>query len=266
MKITVMSDIHLEYCRSESDLPKLSKGDVLVLAGDIAVIGDVAYNYNGCLDLVDAFFRRCSKNYDLILYVFGNHEYYSTDILNVSDSFYFKYLNSNFPKIKVLNNDYVELDNGWVVLGSTLWTSINSANPMDMLAVKTSINDYRRIYYSDNLITPEDVVKLNSYDFNWISRMVHKFNDKNIIVVTHHSPSTQSTHPKYKHSNLNCAYSNNYDQFILDNDHIKFWVHGHTHDKFDYQIGGCNVICNPRGYISFENIKKYVSKTIVLED
>ncbi|MCY1554175.1 hypothetical protein D9M68_907290 [compost metagenome] len=26
------------------------------------------------------------------------------------------------------------------------------------------------------------------------------------------------------------------------------WFHGHTHDSFDYRVGTCRVVCNPRGY------------------
>lgn len=26
------------------------------------------------------------------------------------------------------------------------------------------------------------------------------------------------------------------------------WVHGHVHESFDYWIGRCRVVCNPRGY------------------
>jgi len=26
------------------------------------------------------------------------------------------------------------------------------------------------------------------------------------------------------------------------------WVHGHTHSSHDYRVGGCRVVCNPRGY------------------
>lgn len=28
------------------------------------------------------------------------------------------------------------------------------------------------------------------------------------------------------------------------------WVHGHTHDSFDYDVRGCRVVCNPRGYMT----------------
>jgi hypothetical protein len=35
---------------------------------------------------------------------------------------------------------------------------------------------------------------------------------------------------------------------MLDRPQIKLWTHGHTHHPFDYVIGECRVVCNPRGY------------------
>jgi hypothetical protein len=29
---------------------------------------------------------------------------------------------------------------------------------------------------------------------------------------------------------------------------VDLWVHGHTHDSFDYRVGTTRVLCNPRGY------------------
>lgn len=26
------------------------------------------------------------------------------------------------------------------------------------------------------------------------------------------------------------------------------WVHGHTHDCFDYRVGATRIVCNPKGY------------------
>jgi hypothetical protein len=31
-------------------------------------------------------------------------------------------------------------------------------------------------------------------------------------------------------------------------ENVKAWIHGHTHDEFDYTIGITKVLCNPRGY------------------
>jgi len=38
----------------------------------------------------------------------------------------------------------------------------------------------------------------------------------------------------------------------LDHPQIKLWTHGHTHHEFDYMIGECRVVCNPRGYHGYE--------------
>ena len=52
---------------------------------------------------------------------------------------------------------------------------------------------------------------------------------------------------------MNGAYSSRLDQFILDNPQIKLWTHGHTHEEFDYMIGSTRIVCNPRGYINYED-------------
>jgi len=39
----------------------------------------------------------------------------------------------------------------------------------------------------------------------------------------------------------------------LNHPQIKLWTHGHTHEEFDYMVGTTRVVCNPRGYINYEN-------------
>ena len=34
----------------------------------------------------------------------------------------------------------------------------------------------------------------------------------------------------------------------MDGARASLWVHGHTHDSFDYTVNGTRVVCNPRGY------------------
>ena len=29
------------------------------------------------------------------------------------------------------------------------------------------------------------------------------------------------------------------------------WVHGHTHQQFDYRVRSCRIVCNPRGYLNW---------------
>jgi Icc-related predicted phosphoesterase len=77
--------------------------------------------------------------------------------------------------------------------------------------------------------------------------------DNKIVVITHHAPSPSSIHDKYMNDDLmNGNFYTNMDQFILDNPQIQLWIHGHMHDPFDYGIGGTRVVCNPRGYIQYE--------------
>jgi hypothetical protein len=73
------------------------------------------------------------------------------------------------------------------------------------------------------------------------------------VVVGHHAPSRASTHPKYRDEyHMNGAYSSDLCEFILDRRQIRLWTHGHTHEDFDYMIGTTRVMCNPRGYINYE--------------
>ena len=86
----------------------------------------------------------------------------------------------------------------------------------------------------------------------------------NTIIVTHHAPSFQSVHEKYKHDSLlNGGYASNHEELILDNEHISHWIHGHTHCSFDYMIGKTRILCNPHGYPG-ENTRDF-NKDLVIE-
>jgi hypothetical protein len=77
---------------------------------------------------------------------------------------------------------------------------------------------------------------------------------KTTVVCGHHAPSKGSEHPRYKHDTLmNGAYNSRLEDFILARPGIKLWTHGHTHEDFDYMIGSTRVVCNPRGYINYED-------------
>jgi Icc-related predicted phosphoesterase len=87
----------------------------------------------------------------------------------------------------------------------------------------------------------------------YISTIVEGKHDQKFVVVGHHAPSKTSTKPRYQNDTLmNGGYSSDLSEFILDRPQIKLWTHGHTHDKFDYMIGDTRIVCNPRGYINYE--------------
>ena len=75
-----------------------------------------------------------------------------------------------------------------------------------------------------------------------------EYPDKKIVVVTHHVPSLKGIELEYQTDALTPAYASNLDDFILEHSNIKLWVHGHTHHKSQYEIGGTKLVCNPYGY------------------
>jgi hypothetical protein len=67
------------------------------------------------------------------------------------------------------------------------------------------------------------------------------------VVITHHAPSRKSIHPRFEGSLLNACFVSDAER-LLGAARIRLWVHGHTHDTFDYLVKGTRVVCNPRGY------------------
>jgi Icc-related predicted phosphoesterase len=56
------------------------------------------------------------------------------------------------------------------------------------------------------------------------------------VAITHHAPHSGSSHPRYRGSAMNPGFVSNCEDLILKTKPL-LWVHGHTHDSFDYEIG-----------------------------
>lgn len=107
-------------------------------------------------------------------------------------------------------------------------------------------------------LCPQDVVPEHKAMVEYIRTIIEGKFDEKFVVVGHHAPSKQSTHPRYQHDTLmNGAYSSDLNDFILAHPQIKLWTHGHTHEDFDYMLGTTRVFCNPRGYINYESKADY---------
>ena len=110
-------------------------------------------------------------------------------------------------------------------------------------------------------------IPVDSYDFHRVSKrfIFEKVKDyEKVVVITHHAPSYASIHTKYlANTNLNGGYATELSDEILDNSNIKLWVHGHTHESFDYMIGSTRVICNPRGYTGYETNRTFNPNLVV---
>jgi hypothetical protein len=280
MKIAICSDVHLEF--GELNLENPGDVDVLILSGDICVARDLMeHDAHGIVSFgksarYHTFFQNCSERFPHVLYVAGNHEHYHGDFkYTVSDlKKYLAYL----PNLHILDKETFEL-NDTVFVGSTLWTDMNKRDPLTLHQISRMMNDFRIIDNSNREVTfktfddpenpdkptfrtrvsrfsPEDAVEEHVKCLDYIR---HVYSDmppwKQMVVVGHHTPSHQSCHPIYKDDReMNGGYHSELSEFILDRPGIKLWTHGHTHELFDYMIGDCRVVCNPRGYIGHEQI------------
>lgn len=209
MKAKVISDLHIDHYHISDATKNLRK----IGEGEFDIVidaGDVGHNAEGWGIAADILGKH--KNY---IYVPGNHDRYKDN--------YWTPLECNF----------VKNINGVKFVCSTLYSKLDKKN---IVFIKNSINDF--------MFTSIDVFNdLHKEALNFIKKEV----TKDCVVVTHFCPSFLSVHPRYANSPMNSFFANNLDDFILERE-PQYWIHGHTHDPFNYKIGNTQIICNPFGY------------------
>lgn len=234
MKLHILSDLHLSVAGFE--VPQ-TDADVIILAGDIARPKEAV-----------AWARTLTKP---VLYVPGNHEFYGSSL--ASTVMAMKQL-CRGSGIQLLDNNAVVMD-GVRFVGSTLWTDFQLFGEGEKRDEAVSqalsfIRDFSRICMDDlsgALFTPD----LSAVEFtrhaNWLkAQLAEPFVGKT-VVITHHAPSPKSIHPRFEGSPFNACFVSDAER-LIDGKQVALWIHGHTHDSFDYVVNGTRVVCNPRGY------------------
>lgn len=239
MQIEIVSDLHLEFNRELKVFPALGS-NVLVIAGDLHGGAQNVYR-----DLV-----RISKDYQHVVYVPGNHEYYGSKISTFNNEL--RLLLVDHPNIHFLYNQFVDIY-GVRFIGTPLWTNFRY-NPLAMMAAKSMISDFRLI----RDFTPEHSATefYTAYEF---LKWAYSSTQGKKVIVTHFLPTPLCIHPKYANENLiNNYFSSDLTEWIecLDN---TTWVHGHGHDPMEVLVGSTKIHSNPLGY---EYNTNYVPKVI----
>lgn len=236
MKLHVLSDLHL----SVQGLPHpQTDADVVILAGDIA-------RPAAAIDWATGFNKP-------VLYVAGNHEFYGSSLSATRQTLRERSAGSN---VTVLDDDAVVIG-GVRFLGSTLWTDYGlETDPERQVAVRAEamrfMYDFSRIKLNDAaespLFTPEESVRQFTRHSGWLAERLAEPFDGPTVVITHHAPSTRSIHPRFADSLVNGGFVSQ-AEWLIGEAGPALWVHGHTHDSFDYRVGRTRVLCNPRGYV-----------------
>lgn len=246
------SDLHLEFdisCRDNQPncsqhIDRLieylfcqSAGDNLIIAGDIIPFGDIG----DCTLYLDKIKQFITSRYRNVIIVAGNHDYWG---INYNDPTFSQYLKYAFgAEILDQSNPSVVVDDV-VIVGSTLWTDIK---PQHVLSALRSINDFKQMLNDGSNITVDDINTMHRRDLTSIIDAVDRYVDRNVVVVTHHSPVPDRSSDQYIHYN-------NLGNYIIDHPQIKVWVHGHDHQHHDYMIGNTRILSNPRGYQGYDII------------
>jgi predicted phosphodiesterase len=234
MKLNVLSDLHLSL--GALAMPE-NDADAVILAGDIA-------RPREALSWASGFAKP-------VLYVPGNHEFYGGSIAGTVDEL--KRLSAG-TTIRVLDNDEVIIE-GVRFLGTTLWTDFMLFGDGEkcvaaMREAQRFMRDFTRIRFGEApelTFTPAASAALFKHHAAWLDRKLAEPYAGPTVVITHHAPSRKSIHPRFADSLMNACFVSDAER-LFDGNRAGLWIHGHTHDSFDYFVNGTRVLCNPRGY------------------
>ena len=270
MKLLILSDLHLEFHAFEP--PKDVDFDVVILAGDIHDPGTSGIEWAWRADKFGIITP--------VVMVAGNHEYYDTVMTTEREAMQVAAAGTN---VRMLDGHEAVID-GVRFLGCTLSTDFavhieveaklfgksrmmsNSGKAMKF--VEHSLTDYQLIMMEDirddgdELEEPlmpirradrrrrgADTLAIHQRQRAWLKAKLEEPFDGATVVVTHHAPHRGSLSPRHADDWSSAGFVNE-----LPAEFFKvpvLWVHGHTHQSFDYQVGNCRVVCNPRGYVAW---------------
>ena len=241
MKIQYASDLHLEFADNwrilKQEEPMNTRGDILVLAGDIGYLGDDNYQTH-------PFWDWASENYQQVIVALGNHEFYK--FYNLS-SMHDGLIGEIRPNIHYYYNAVVHIQDIDIIV-STLWANITLE---DAYITEHSVTDFRRILYGEDILTFADFNREHKRCLEFIKQSVANSSAKHKIVVTHHVPSFQLMSPEFQGSRINGAFTVELADYIATSG-IDYWIYGHSHRNIDKTIGSTRCVCNQFGY-AFHN-------------
>lgn len=235
MKIITYSDLHLEF-GSGWRLPRDVDGDMMILSGDIITFK----NY----EPLSCFLKDWSKP---VLYVTGNHEYYTGRSMDEEDEAFKKWLAENHLNVNFLLDDSISTDEVHF-FGGTMWTDFADAKPEAMQTAWQSMNDFRLIRKADGLpFVPQDTINLHD---GFVKRLRDWFEsdlEGPRVVISHHAPAINPK-SQFKNSSLMPAFNSLDMVEMIQQYQPTLWVYGHTHECDDQIIGKTRIISNQLGY------------------
>ena len=251
MKIQIASDLHLEgragHMPSGSAFRTVPDRDVLVLAGDI-----------GRETQARTFVRR-ELDASPVLYVPGNHEYYSERPREQIDADW-QAIASEHDGMHYLTGAGVEID-GVRFYGlpwySDLW---GTTDPWDLQTVHNGISDFWEPNNAGGEWTISRHINHHLAQTDLLAAQASRVD----VVITHWPPSKEAIHPIFEGDKYNAYFINDREDLVREIG-AKLWISGHTHEAYDYRIGATRCIGNPAGYYAEHRQSKLFRPDRVVE-
>jgi Icc-related predicted phosphoesterase len=237
----VLSDLHLKY--APFDAPQVA-ADVVILAGDID------RGANGVR------WARTQFGMRPVLYVPGNHEFYRGCVEDVLAACAGEAMREG-AAIAVLQNSECVIE-GVAFLGATLWSGFGLFGVARRSAVidvaREAVRDFRLVEVRPPAggrvpLDPDYVARAFARSLAWLQARTrwHHAAGHRVCVVTHFAPSRGSLARRHRDDPVSAYFVNDLDDWLRA-EGPELWIHGHTHDGFDYRVGPTRVVCNARGY------------------
>lgn len=237
----------------------MPSADILVLAGDIAYLGDRQLMHNEYFDWLSA-------NYGQVYIVPGNHEYYRGVELRdtLSD---FEYLIRD--NVRYINNKSVVIGEAELFF-TTLWSRVPNAFIAD---VQNGMMDTRLICYKNAPLFAGEFNELHKICTDWLDGALKASSAEHKVVVTHHCPTTMDTLNGYIGSRLNSGFMVDMEDFIKGHE-IGHWIFGHTHfngnnsvlEGRSVTVGRTRLLTNQLGYVQRDEQRGFNPAAVVILD
>ncbi len=222
-KFQVISDLHLEFHDMVPDIPRVAP--YLILAGDIGHLHDVIFA---------DFIRHCSRTWEAVYFVPGNHEFYSsTSTYQELVNGYIRFFNT-FHNVYFLQDGAIAHVDNVQLFGATMWPVV------DPWKRRPKIMGFHSTFASFD-------------HFRALVRFLTTRNSSQPAIVVTHFPVTRefTSHPKYAdQSDEQRRYFANNWLNLLPEALVRnvVFVSGHTHYSFDFVRKSARFISNQWGY------------------
>lgn len=256
-----MSDLHLEtpkFLPMYNEFQIEPRAKYLALLGDIGIAGD---------DNLFDFLTRQLGQFEVIFYVLGNHEPYSSryeDAVARMEAFERSIASrkipeqqdennhSGFGRFVFLNRRRFDLSPKVTILGCTLFSHISDEQRS---TVSLFVSDFSNIagwsVDRHNAAHQTDLAWLNAE----VEAIARDEPQRSVVVLTHHSPTAAPEANDTEHVEDSQGVQS---AFVTDlqkepcwmSPSVKVWAFGHTHYNCDFVDGmtGKLVVANQRGY------------------